>query len=184
MKSDSRRGAGPGLVTLRIGQLEQGRNPFRVDVEAAALDLAEFCSARGPIVVEGTADRFAETVTIRGAARGMVEEVCGRCSKTFERPLDVEFLVFSDRLGSDSPVDSEELERDGDLVYHDGVMLDISDAVREAIVLSMPISPLCRDDCRGLCPHCGVDRNVESCRCAETARDPRWEALKKLKDLD
>lgn len=121
-------------------------------------------------------------MTIRGVARASVEETCGRCTKRFERPLETEFQVFSDRQGSDSPADSVELERDGDLVYHDGVMLDFSDAVREAIVLSLPISPICRPDCQGLCPHCGADRNVEACRCSSEAHDPRWKALEKLKN--
>jgi uncharacterized protein len=183
MKSESRRGREGGLITLRLGLLEQGRNPLQVEVAPDAMNLEEWCRVLTPIRVEGSADRFAETITIRGVARATVEEVCGRCSRAFERPLETEFMVFSDRLGTDSPADSEELERDGDLVYHDGVLLDFSDAVREAIVLSMPISPLCREDCKGLCPHCGIDLNQESCRCAEEVKDPRWEALKKLKDL-
>jgi uncharacterized protein len=55
--------------------------------------------------------------------------------------------------------------------------------VREVIVLDAPMSPLCRDECQGLCPECGVDRNVESCACVAAVADSPWIALDQLKGL-
>jgi uncharacterized protein len=171
-------------LKLALGGLESGRNPVDLRADAPDLELGEWLTFKTPLSIQGSLDKLGETLTLRAHARSEVEETCGRCTRTFVRPLDVELLVFSDRRGSDDESTSRELERDGQLIYHDGASLDITDAVREAIILSLPISPVCREDCRGLCPGCGADLNEESCRCTGERTDSRWSALKDLKDPD
>jgi uncharacterized protein len=170
-------------LRIPISGLETGRNPVEMTADPEVLDLGQWLTFHSPLKIEGSLDKFGETLTLRAHATAEVDETCGRCTRTFRRPLDVELLVFSDRRGSDDEEMTRELEREGQLVYHDGISLDVTDAVREAIILSLPISPVCRDDCRGLCPGCGVDLNEEPCRCTETKVDPRWSALRGLKDL-
>jgi len=70
------------------------------------------------------------------------------------------------------------------VAYYEGNHLDLGEVVREQCVLSLPLKPLCREDCRGRCPSCGKNRNLESCECSapEEAGDPRLAALKKLFD--
>ena len=63
-----------------------------------------------------------------------------------------------------------------------GDQIDLEPLVRDAVLLELPLAPLCTDDCQGLCPVCGVNRNLTSCTCAAEARDPRWSALDDLKD--
>jgi uncharacterized protein len=170
-------------LKIPLSGLEPGRNPVEIEADPEVLDLKPWLSFRTPLAIRGSIDKFGETLTLRAQAIAEVEETCGRCTKPFTRPLDVELLVFSDRRGSDDEATSRELEREGQLVYHDGTSLDITDTVREAVILSLPISPLCREDCRGLCPGCGQDLNEEACRCSGEKPDPRWSALKGLKDL-
>ena len=62
-----------------------------------------------------------------------------------------------------------------------GEELDLCEAVQEQVIMALPVRPLCREDCRGLCPVCGADLNEESCTCAEKTVDPRWKALSELK---
>ncbi|HEY7627472.1 MAG TPA: DUF177 domain-containing protein [Ilumatobacteraceae bacterium] len=62
-----------------------------------------------------------------------------------------------------------------------GEQIDLTPMVRENLLLEAPVAPLCRPDCAGLCPTCGVDRNVADCNCAEATTDPRWDALAQLK---
>jgi uncharacterized protein len=69
---------------------------------------------------------------------------------------------------------------DLDVFPYDGEIVDLEPLIREHFVLAVPYAPLCRDDCKGLCPQCGVDRNVEACAC-EPPPDPRFAALKGLK---
>jgi uncharacterized protein len=60
--------------------------------------------------------------------------------------------------------------------------IDLEPLARETLVLELPLAPLCRPECRGLCPACGVDRNENECGCAPAAKDPRWDALDALRD--
>ena len=60
--------------------------------------------------------------------------------------------------------------------------LDLRPALREQWLLNVPGYALCRDDCKGLCPTCGAELNVGPCDCASTSADPRWDALRKLRD--
>jgi uncharacterized protein len=64
-----------------------------------------------------------------------------------------------------------------------GDELDLEPLARDAVLLDLPLAPLCREDCAGLCPTCGVNRNTETCDCAPPP-DPRWAALDALRDRD
>jgi uncharacterized protein len=171
-------------LRIQIGALQTGRNELDLVGDPADLELGEELSFLSPLSVDGWVDKFGETITVRARARAEVEETCGRCTRTFQRPLDVELLVYCDRQGTDDERMSRELEQEGQLVYHDGISLDITGPVREAIILSLPISPLCGEDCRGLCPHCGADLNSETCGCTGETTDPRWAALKRLTERE
>ncbi|MBV8961329.1 MAG: DUF177 domain-containing protein [Actinobacteria bacterium] len=71
---------------------------------------------------------------------------------------------------------------DGEETYPlEGDQIDLEPLVRDAVLLELPLAPLCADDCQGLCPVCGVNRNTTSCTCAAEARDPRWAALDQLR---
>ncbi|TPW17028.1 MAG: hypothetical protein FD129_535 [bacterium] len=168
-------------IILPISPLETGRTPLELSIELDHLELDDWVRPLEPMVMTGSVDKFGETVTIRGQGETRVEETCSRCTQTFTRPLQVEILVFCDRRGSDSAVDARQLEQEGEVVYHDGVSVDLTDPVREAIILAEPMNPVCRPDCRGLCAGCGADLNSESCRCGEPLPDPRWTALGQLK---
>jgi len=91
--------------------------------------------------------------------------VCVRCLGEFLLPMDVAFDTFAERSGTGNRRDEIELERDDYMLFHDGRSLDLSDPVREALLLELPIAPRCRDDCKGLCPRCGGDRNTDACAC-------------------
>lgn len=168
-------------LVISIGSLEQGRTALDLTGDLGVMDLEQWIVARTPLAVTGTIDRFGDTITIRGHARAQVEDSCSRCTRAIEHDVDAEFLVFCDRRGSDDESIARALEDAGEVFYHDGIKIDITDPVREAIILSLPMNPLCREDCRGLCAGCGADLNVEACRCAGRAPDPRWEALNRLK---
>ncbi|HKJ02985.1 MAG TPA: DUF177 domain-containing protein, partial [Longimicrobiales bacterium] len=75
-------------------------------------------------------------------------------------------------------------EEDGDVrLFDDHVPeLDLSDSVREEILLAVDLFVVCDPECRGLCPQCGVNRNVETCSCTTDESDPRWDALRALKE--
>src|ERR1700683_5209006 len=85
-------------------------------------------------------------------------------------------------LGADAG--REELSVTGaeaEVGYYQGEGLLLEDAVREQVLLAVPLKVICREDCKGLCPHCGTNLNLEQCSCSEPIEDPRWTALKDLR---
>lgn len=94
---------------------------------------------------------------------------CGRCCKTFSRTL--RFPMAYQLAESLEGEDMEEY-----LLLDDG-QLDLSDVVRSQLLLELPYRFLCKEDCKGLCPKCGCDWNVETCACDLREKDPRWAVL-------
>ena len=91
---------------------------------------------------------------------------CGRCIIPFEVDISTTLeLLFS--VGSESPE-----EREADERYYDGETLDISEDVRQVLVLEIPAWPLCSETCEGLCPQCGAELNISTCSCEPTDEAP------------
>ncbi len=109
-----------------------------------------------------------------------VEEECCRCLNLFDDKLTADFNFFV-KIGSGEPVLSSDMDNSDVIFLKAGEHnVDISGFVREALILSLPTKPLCNQDCRGLCPSCGVNLNEESCKCKHAELDDRWEDLKDL----
>src|SRR5262249_41790007 len=104
---------------------------------------------------------------IRGRVRSAARLECVRCLRTFDLPITADLTVVMDRAAGRSRLGHEhELERDDDMKFHDGRLLDLREEARAALLLGLPITPHCREDCRGLCPRCGADLNDGPCGCA------------------
>jgi uncharacterized protein len=126
-------------------------------------------------------------VHARGRMRGQVVVACSRCVAPARVDLDEDVHVTFMPEAAIAAMKAEETEEgvelgeaDLDVFPYDGEAVDLEPLVREQLVLAVPYAPLCREECQGLCPQCGVDRNVERCTC-EKPLDPRFEALKGLK---
>jgi uncharacterized protein len=130
------------------------------------------------VSVKAESTRTGSRYLLEGKIEADVTGECSRCLKTFDFRIVTEFSKILQR-GGRVPDDSEE---------EDFVLLseaqefdfDIFPAVREAVVLEMPIKYLCADSCAGICPGCGTDLNEGACNCGEKPADPRWDPLKKL----
>jgi uncharacterized protein len=116
-------------------------------------------------------------VVVRGTVKGQLEQECRRCLRPVRERFDDELtLVFvSGATGEDTD--------EGDAFVFDpvGGSLDLSEAVREEVLLAMNPYVVCDPECRGLCPRCGKNLNEGPCDCAEEEGDPRWETLRALK---
>ncbi|MGE0871600.1 MAG: DUF177 domain-containing protein [Kofleriaceae bacterium] len=127
-------------------------------------------------------------VFVAGTFKGELTIACSRCVEPVKIEIDerlrVTFLPRAELPADDSEDAGEEGaevgEDDLDLFPYDGDSIDLEPLFREQFVLSVPFAPLCREDCKGLCPQCGIDRNTATCQC-EKPIDPRLAALKGLK---
>jgi uncharacterized protein len=119
-----------------------------------------------PIEGDLTLESVIEGIYVTGSVGGRMLLRCARCLKEFERGFDVGVHELVARVAGP----------DDDYAIDPDLTLDPEPMVRDAVVLEMPFSPLCRPDCRGICEICGGDRNLGECPGHETA-DPRWAAL-------
>jgi uncharacterized protein len=161
-----------GMVkdTLRVSldKIHEGVTRLPFEVSLPSLELTDWVRSGGPLRVDTEFSRVGDEISIRGRVTGTVAVSCDRCTRDFTRALDAPFLLYADRRGRLGPDAEEELELEKQIVFHDGRTLAFGEEVREEIILSFPIQSLCAEDCRGLCPRCGGDRNRDECRCPAT----------------
>jgi uncharacterized protein len=109
---------------------------------------------------------------------------CNRCLTPIHEPTsaEVELMILVEKPGKKGEERVEQL-KEGELsvFYLDGEILETRPILIEQLQLNVPMKPLCRPDCQGLCPVCGIDRNRATCTCQEASRDPRWAALAAFK---
>ena len=126
-----------------------------------------------PIAGDLTLESVSEGIYVSGRVQGRYSMRCARCLKEFTRGFDLEMAELVPREAG--PQDDYALASD--------LTLDPEPIVRDAVVLEMPFSPLCRPDCLGLCEICGGDRNLGECPGHESS-DPRWAGLDALRFHD
>jgi len=113
-----------------------------------------------------------------GSLAATVPQLCGRCLAGFDLTvspsIEARFVPSPTGRGDEQELGADDLETD---VYDQGT-LDLSALLETETSLALPMKPLCREECRGLCPICGENRNTTACACQERAPELRWEPLK------
>jgi uncharacterized protein len=121
--------------------------------------------------------RVGQDLFLRGGFEATVTGTCARCLGDYSFPLAKEFrFVLKPAVGESAG--RELSEEDLSLSFYEGDEVDLSPLVREAMMLALPTRPLCKEDCRGLCPQCGTNRNLRACECRDEWTDPRLEVLR------
>lgn len=132
--------------------------------------------------MEGSLQRNGLVFRLRGTLTGVLETECDRCLTRFDRPVETDLEVRAVLgEGEMTPEAAGGGEEEAAPIYLTAqTALDLSDAIREAVLLEVPIKNLCTEECRGLCLQCGANLNLESCNCPRTPQDQRWSALREL----
>jgi uncharacterized protein len=138
-----------------------------------------------PVQVAADLRKDSQKVRLVGRVTTMLELDCSRCLEAFRVPIDAKFDVLFLPAGANTSTsgDAEQEVGDEDLgvsFYKDDT-IDLGEVIREQFYLVLPMKPLCREDCRGLCPVCGKNRNRETCDCQNEWVDPRLQALKSFR---
>ena len=173
-----------GPFVLRIATVEDGESHREMVGTAEELGFrGESFEPEGSVSFRPRLYRLGDRIEIRGPVRARVRQVCGRCLETMTSDVDAEVRIFAEPPDSRDPREREEVREDDlGIVYHDGQSVDLTDEIRQVLLVEVPWHPICRPDCRGLCPHCGANRNGDACACAEDPIDPRWRALLDLRE--
>ena len=146
------------------------RRTVRIETPVAGLAVSGSAVPEDePVVVDVLLERVPEGIVVRGAVDAPWRAGCSRCL----RPVDGRGRAELQELFETEPLDGETYP-----LEHDHV--DLALPVRDAVLLELPAAPLCRDDCAGLCPTCGADRNTDPCTCEPETADPRWAVLSQL----
>lgn len=149
-------------LTIEVQKITPEGMSLSGALDAGDLDLGcEGVTPAGPLSYSLTAELVGRELLVRGRLRLPVHLVCSRCVKTFDSEISAPRYSFHRTVE----------EKD---------IIDLTESVREDMIIGLPLKPLCRKGCRGLCPRCGRDLNVERCSCPPPSGDVRWGALEGL----
>jgi uncharacterized protein len=114
-------------------------------------------------------------------ARASVEMPCMRCLNPSKQQITVHFRdEFHSKIEVNTGLPLPAPQEDDPFYITENHLVDLEEAIREYALIELPMQPLCRTDCKGICPICGADRNTEECRCQDEETDDRFAALKAL----
>jgi uncharacterized protein len=178
-------------MEFKVSELEREPIEFDLELGPGAVDLGEEAEQEGPLKTAGRAEVIHEhrgpkdivaDIRLRGDFKGRFQVPCARCVEPVEIPLAADFDLIFRPVGADSDAPERSITApETEIGYYQKDSLLLEDVLREQVLLSLPVRTLCKPDCKGLCPRCGENRNLEACTCEEGPADPRWEALSGLR---
>ncbi len=132
-----------------------------------------------PVAYELTIRKFDNLVTIQGPVECTMSITCSRCLDDFTLELEASLDIKLTPRTKISRVSEVELKRDDmDIYYYEGDEIDLDPFIYEEVLLNVPIRPVCTENCKGLCPVCGKNKNVEDCQCDTATQTLLGEKLK------
>lgn len=138
-------------------------------------------SLLSPVKARLRLDKVGSEVLAQGELNTRMELQCSRCLRNFPKDMDMNVNVVYHPVEELGEEEKHEVREDElDMGFYRDDELDIHDLVVEQILLNVPMKPLCSESCRGICPKCGADMNVNPCKCEQKETDPRLAVLKKL----
>lgn len=162
-----------------------GKSPKGIEVSFGAdeIDLDEEAALQGAVLLTADITREGTRTDVRGTIKADATLACTRCLEPIDQTFDLEFDdIFVDASEASTQVETEVAVEYLDEELLTGGEIDLRNVVREQLLLALPEQIFCSDDCKGLCPQCGGNRNLIDCRCDDDEIDPRWAALKVMKN--
>jgi uncharacterized protein len=169
-------------MRIELENLEGGKGDFAHVYQPEDLNpVDERVSLTAPAEVNGRVRLSGNEVFVNGHLDTRAQVECDRCLKAVELPVKADFtLEYISGSEYESSGTAELTEAELSVSVFDGKALDVDEIVKEQVLLAVPTRMLCREDCKGICPECGTDRNTGECNCVTNEIDPRWAALKNL----
>ena len=169
-------------MRIELENLEGSRGDFAHVYQPEDLNpVDERVSLIAPAAVNGEVRLSGNEVFVNGHVDTRAQVECDRCLKPVELPVNVDFtLEYISGSEYEASQTAALTEEEMSVSVFDGGAIDVDEIVKEQVLLAVPTRMLCREDCKGICPDCGIDRNTGECDCITNEIDPRWAALKNL----
>lgn len=174
-------------MLITPSQLVDEPLPLDESIPEGKIEYAPDLRQVGPLKVQGKAElilehrgprEIVEDIRLRAHVHGSFQQLCARCVEPVAQALDTDMdLIFRPSGVDDQAGERAISEDETEIGYYESSGLLLEDAVREQVLLTLPGRILCQPDCKGLCPLCGINRNLATCECAEKPMDPRLAAL-------
>lgn len=174
-----------------IKDLELNPVDFAERFEPGAIDFGAEYRQRTALESSGRADlveehhgkhKIIQDIRIKGRLATSLGLSCARCLEPVVRDIKRDFDLLYRPLGADAGRDEMSVtDAEAEISYYQGEGVALEDVVREQVLLAAPLKVTCREDCKGLCPHCGKNLNEGPCSCAVEEEEPRWAALKEIR---
>jgi uncharacterized protein len=179
---------------IDIHDLEVHPLDFKKDFPPDAIDLSPDLRQRTDLKVRGRAELIEEHGSRRGDTiqdirviagfETQIEVSCARCLEPVTHNVKHQFDLLYRPIATVGE-GSDEIsitQAEADIGFYRGEGLLLEDVLREQVLLAVPVKTVCREECKGLCPHCGKNLNESTCDCHEERTDPRWDALREVRD--
>jgi uncharacterized protein len=158
--------------------------PVTIDLTAAPGEIEPFALdvlRVGEVVLRLSIQKSGDEYFCQGTVRASTELCCSRCAIEYQSDLEgkTDFIIRSDSAKDPEAAGIPD-DEDYVLTHGNDVLADVTDTVRQTLVLALDMKPLCRPDCKGLCPVCKTNWNEKTCDCARESSDGRWDVLKGL----
>jgi len=177
---------------FEIKDLELHPVEFAEMFEPGVIDLGTDYRQITPIESSGRADlveehhgkhKIIQDIRVQGQLATRLEMACARCLEPITQDVKRDFDLLYRPQGADAGRDEMSVtDAEAEISYYEGEGLPLEDVVREQVLLAAPLKVTCREDCKGLCPHCGKNLNEGQCLCAVEEEEPRWAALKEIRN--
>jgi uncharacterized protein len=162
-------------MKISIQNLKQGLTSFSEEIKPDFVsgDLIDYYPDN--FFVDVLLDKIDHDFMVKVKLKSKAHYVCDRCLEGFDTDIE----LHQDQLYKTGPFD---IEKDRDIIPlpADLTEIDLTDFLNEAVLVNHPIKMLCKEDCKGICPGCGVNLNENECICNKASGDPRWDELRKL----
>jgi uncharacterized protein len=168
-------------LQIRAGKFDLSLEPGEISFLDPKLRQAGPLKAAGKVeLVAGAAGE----IRIKGHLSVVMEADCDRCLEPARFPIDSDLELFYTPV-TEGPVNEEVAidASEAEIGFYEGDGIELNDVLREFVLLTLPMQRVCREDCKGICPTCGQNRNLKDCDCQAVPLDDRWAALKNYGSL-
>ncbi|HSS98996.1 MAG TPA: DUF177 domain-containing protein [Terriglobales bacterium] len=178
-------------MLFEIEELERHPIDFKEEFAPGLIDLGDEMRQTTVLKSDGRAQlveehhgkhQIIQDIRLKGSLSTRLEAACARCLEPVTLNIQRDFDLLYRPQGTDAGrAELSVTAAEAEVSYYEGEGLLLEDVLREQVLLAVPLKAICKEDCKGLCAHCGKNLNDTQCSCEEPVEDPRWNVLKEIR---